>query len=774
MPPTLSLLDWITIKLGQPRGQRIVRFGLAALAAAWGAADYLANGSRAVGAYGLLVIALALAAWGLSVRGATTPAPELPSLSLGSGGAEVGRTADKALERETAARFLRGFRLPSALLVALVGQAMLIYAPKNAMLGAALLLVGALFFVAVVWADGLLGVPKLQTPAAEVTLNFRWWLLAVAVFAGAYGFYAAGDNTFRAGGVLAWIVSVAAWLASLWDWQRSPREWAALARQRLAASARAESLDVHLTRAALLFGLVLLVGAYFRFAQLDSLPPEMTSDHVEKLFDVNDLLNGKHTVFFERNTGREPLQFYFAAFLINVFNTGLTHLTLKLTSAIAGFLMLPIMYLLGRELEDRLFGLLAMLLTGISFWATAISRVGLRFPLTPLFAAAALLFVLRGVRRSSRNDFLLAGLFLGIGLYGYSTIRLVPVALAAALVWFWLWPQSGASRRQLAANTVLMFATTFVVFLPLYRYAIQPDNIFWYRSFSRLTNSEQAIAGSPLAIFLQNNWNALRMFNYLGDPVWVNGLPGKPVLDLITGALFVTGVVFLLLRQVLRRDRVAGALLLLIPLLLLPSTLSIAFPNENPSVVRGGAAIPVVMLIAAYPAWLLLRRLRQVWPAGRGAWIPILVMGALLGIAGLVNRDMYFFQYPQAYLRSGQNASEIGVVVHDFANSFGSYDRAWICLQPHWADTRAVGIYAGKVGWEQVMPPDQFTSLMGDPRPLLVILNPRGQECIAAMRADFPTGRLSVVHSARGADKDFLVYFVPGTDDLDESTLPQP
>jgi hypothetical protein len=421
-----------------------------------------------------------------------------------------------------------------------------------------------------------------------------------------------------------------------------------------------------------------------------------------------------------------------------------------------------------------LFGLLAMLIAGMSFWATAISRVGLRFPLTPFFTAAALLFVLRGVRRSSRNDFLLAGLFLGIGLYGYSTIRLVPVALAAAVAWFWLWPQSRASRWQLAANTVLMFATTFVVFLPLYRYAIAPGNIFWYRSFSRLTDSEQAIAGSPLAVFLQNNWNALRMFNYLGDPVWVNTLPGKPMLDFITGALFVTGVIFLLLRLVLRRDRVAGVLLVLIPFLLLPSTLSIAFPNENPSAVRAGAAIPVVMLIAAYPAWLLLKRLRQVWPSGRGAWVPVLVMGGLLGIAALVNRNMYFVQYPAQYLRSAQNASEIGTVVHDFANSFGSYDRAWICLHPYWADTRAVGIYAGKVGWEQVMPPGEFARLEGDPRPLLVVLNPQGAECIAAMRADFPTGRLSEVHSARGPDKDFYVYFVPGADNLDATTLPQP
>ena len=98
----------------------------------------------------------------------------------------------------------------------------------------------------------------------------------------------------------------------------------------------------------------------------------------------------------------------------------------------------------------------------------------------------------------------------------------------------------------------------------------------------------------------------------------------------------------------------------------------------------------------------------------------------------------------------------------------------WLNGRCNWADTRAVGIYAGDVGWEQVMQPDEFTKLQGDTRPLLVILNPRGKECIAAMRADFPTGKLSLVKSARGTDKDFLTYFVPGTTDLDENTLNYP
>jgi hypothetical protein len=766
-----SLLDWLRVKLGHPRNQRLFRFGLAVLAGAWGAYSLLFLGKQAVGGYFFLGLALGLLFWGLSVRGEAVAAPDMPGLSFGPRPRPGLPAITLAADRETFERLLAGLRLPSALILTIAGQAVLIYNPEGYRLGLLLLALGVAAFVGNLWYDHLFGLPRAQQALAESRLSFRWGLLGLSLVTGAFGFWDAHDNTFRLAGVVAWFISVAAWLASTWEWRTTPAEWFTGVRARLAPLLRAEGLNVRITRMAALAALVLVVGAYFRFAQLPTIPPEMTSDHIEKLFDVHDLVNGDNRIYFERNTGREPIQFYFAAFLVNVFNTGFTYLTLKITSSVAGFLMLPFIFLLGRELQDDRFGLLAMAMAAISFWATAISRVGLRFPLTPLFVAPVLLFLLRGIRRHSRNDFLLSGLFMGIGLYGYSTIRIVPVALLAVLVWFFIWPQPAATRRRLIANAILMFATTFIVFLPLYRYATSPNNIFWYRSISRLGSSEQPINGNPIVVFLQNNWNGLRMFNWLGDQVWVNTLPGKPALDTISGALFLCGVAFLLARLIVRRDRVAGALLLLVPSLILASTLSLAFPDENPSVVRAGAVIPVVFLIVAYPLWLLWQRLLQVWPGATGRLLGVVCLGGLVGGAALINSNMYFVQYPAQYIGSAQNASEIGAVVHDFATTVGSYDRAWICLHPYWADTRAVGIYAGDIGWEQVMPPEEFTKLQGDPRPLLVILNPRGKQCIAAMRADFPTGKLSLIRSARGTDRDFLAYFVPGTTDLDENTL---
>jgi hypothetical protein len=482
---------------------------------------------------------------------------------------------------------------------------------------------------------------------------------------------------------------------------------------------------------------------------------------------------GQHKVFFERNTGREPLQFYFAALIINLFQTGLTHLTLKLTGAIAGFLLLPVIYLLGKELEDESFGLIATALAGISFWATAISRVGLRFPLSPVFVAPTIFFLLRGLRRGTRNDFLLAGLFLGAGLYGYSTIRVLQLVVVAAVLWFALWDRSGRTWVGLVINTGMLFATAFVVFIPLFRYVTEPESNFWYRTLSRLSESEQAIQNPLGSTFFSNYWNAIRMFNWQGDQVWVNTIPNMPVLDFITAALFLLGVAFVLMRLIGRRDRVAGFLPIAILILMLPSTLSFAFPDENPSVVRMGGAIPFVFLIAAYPLWLLVQHVRVSFNPKVGAWAGLAVGVLVIAWAGSVNHNLYFTVYPEQYRLSAENASEIGAIIDDYAHSLGSYDTAYVRPFPHWVDTRAVGMYAGDFWRDFAIQKEQLADPATDPRSKLFILHEQDRETLDDLRRLYPAGKLSF-HRSAVLFHDFLIYFVPATEDFDINTLPVP
>jgi hypothetical protein len=783
-----SLLDWLIAKLGPPTRQRLLR-GLATLTCGlWGGYLLQTGESTGVG-WVWLVIAVGFGVWAVLVRGSALPPdaafPELDRLPSATAIAGGSPTATAARPKADFGRAFAIARYPSALFLAMLGQSVLTFSREAYWWGLAFYGFALVLFLGALGRDQLLG-GKHADGYTEASFSFRWrWFIAAGI-AGVLAFFGASGNQFREWGVLAWGVSVVTWLIAVLEEPSAldPRQWW----PRLVGWVRGlraqPALTLTFSRSVALFALVFTLGAYFRFAALDTIPVEMTSDHVEKLFDVNDVLNGQHPVFFERNTGREPLQFYFAALLDNLFHTGVTHLTLKLTGAIAGALLLPTVYCLGRDLEDERFGLLAMALTGISFWATAISRVGLRFPLYPVFVAPIVLFLLRGLRHGRRNDFIWAGFFLGAGLYGYSPIRVMPLVMLALIVWFALWPENWARLRVLFIHTTLMFFTAFVVFLPLYRYATSPDNLFWYRSLSRLSETEAALAKPLWQILFENQWNVLRMFNWQGDEVWVNTLPGQPVLDWISGALLILGLAFLLARLVARRDKVAGALLLVVPLLLLPSSLAVAFPQENPSVVRASGAIPIIFVIAAYPLWLLIKHWPRVWAERRGRLVGMGLIVALGGWGTLINHTMYFAQYPAQYLGPAQNASEIGGVVRDFVQTFYTtrdlngnvrydYTHAWVCLHPHWADTRAIGLYAGAVGWEQVLPPNELSKLQSDSNYQLIIVNPRGEECISALRAQFPNGRFRWVYSQRGADKDFMVFLVPSATEVATEAAPK-
>jgi len=777
-----SLLDWIKTKLSGMHFTRWLCVGLAAAAAGWGALlIFGSHGRDAALASVLFVLAIGLFVWSVSAKELAVPAPELPALTL-----SVGRRTAFRVGGGTLAA-IQDLLFPGSFLLAAVGQLILTDNRDHYIWGLGLYALALLAFGRVVWQKKLLGAGRAENVPAEVSLQVRWPLAAVALGAGIFTFAASGNDRFTSEGVLAWVVCLVSWLLAVWQADFSAL-WPRLV-ARVKSLAQADRFHLSLSSSLVALVVILGVGAYFRYAQLDAIPPEMTSDHVEKLLDVNDVLQGKYRVYFERNTGREPLQFYLAAFTLNVLGTGLTFLTLKIGTATAGFLMLPFMYLLGREIEDKRFGLLATLLAAISFWATAISRVGLRFPLSPLFVAPVLYFLVRGLRRGTRNDFLLAGLFLGIGLNGYSPFRVVAAAVLAAVVWFALWPHARGRRLGLWVNTGLLAVTAFILFIPLFRYTLQPDNLFWYRTDSRLageyTSSAPATLVASLWVFLQNQWNAIRMFNWLGDPVWVNTIPGRPVLDLISGGLLILGVAYILARLVLRRDWLAGLWLILIPVLMLPSTLSLAFPNENPSVVRTAGVMPVIFVLAAYPLWLLVKHWQVRWPGGRGKWAGVLAAGVVAAAAGAMNQQAYFVDYPAQYLGAAQNASEIGVVIHDFARTIGSYDTVYVRPYPYWVDTRAVGMYAQggtpspDFGREFAIQYADLAGLPGDPRPKLIILNRLDTQSrpdsdpptLPELRRLFPSGTLSLYHSKRPGH-DFLIFFVPGTQDLDASQLP--
>jgi hypothetical protein len=603
--------------------------------------------------------------------------------------------------------------------------------------------------------------------------------LAIVLALGAVAWLAFGGNRFTFTNVSLWLAALVLFASAFVEWPQVDL------RSSLRRFIQSPSVVLRVSPVLLALTGIVIVAAAFRFYELDRTPFGMVSDHAEKLLDVNDVLHGQFSIFFPRNTGREAFQFYLIAATVKLFDMQLGYIPMKLGTALFGVLTIPWIYLLGKELFDRRIGLLAAAFVAISLWAEVVARMGLRYPFTPAFAAPTLYFLVRGFKYNRRNDWLLCGLFLGLGLHTYTPFRIVPVLLVVLVA---LKLAFDLVRRRFGTRAVDRDATVpaaqeassltpsfwinaglagilaALVFLPLGRYAVDNPNLFWYRALTRSTGVEREVAGLPLVTFLENNKNALLMFNYRGDVSFITNVPGDRTVDAVTGALMVLGMAYVLWRLFRYRDRTSLYLLAMVFLLLFPTTSNTAFPIENPSVVRASGAIAVVFFFAALPLGLVASRL---WRALGGlpyfapyrmAAVAVLVAVPVL-FAARLNFDWYFGRYDTGYRAAVSNELEMGAVVRGFADSVGDLQHAYVIAAPFWIDVRLVGIAAGDVTWQNLLTENQIPTVKEDRNAKLFLVNQGDAASLDVLRQTFPEGSAHRYISKVG--RDFMVFLAP-------------
>ena len=645
-----------------------------------------------------------------------------------------------------------------ALLLALIGQNTFEPPPTTSPLGIAFYLAAFCMLGWAVW-RGEWNLASFK-PTSEITdpLNYHRTVLFASIVLSIWAFLLFRDNLFTGTNLTVWIIAIVLFIGAFWV-NGSGKKITSLA-----DFFKRESWSITFSRWTLFLIAATALVFFFRFYQTASVPPEPFSDHAEKILDVFEVSQGQTRIFFPRNTGREAFQMYWTLWVANIFRTGFSYLSLKLGTAILGFLTLPFIYLLGKEIGGPRVGLFAFILTGIGYWGNVISRVGLRFPLYPLFAAPTLFFLIRGLRSRNRNDFILAGLFLGLGLHGYSPMRIVPFVVVAAFMLYWLHAQSKGARKDLPLWLIILGLTSLVVFLPLLSYWTGHPTEFGFRAFSRLSGTEQALPGPAYEIFFSNVWKAFKMFNLDDGEIWVHSIPHRPALDVVSAALFALGVVLVLVRYARERHWLDLFLLVSIPLLQLPSTLSLAFPGENPALNRAGAAYIPAFVIGAMALDGLLTSF------GRGKMRSVLmwgVAGLLLFVSASQNYDLVFDQYAGSFKQGSWNSSDMGKVIRDFERDYDRTDTVWIVPYPHWVDTRLPAVWAGIPNRDMAMWRDNLATTLELTGPKLFLVkanidDPSGNdaETLIVLRALYPNGQQTLFDSDVSGH-DFWMYFVP-------------
>jgi Dolichyl-phosphate-mannose-protein mannosyltransferase len=595
-------------------------------------------------------------------------------------------------------------------------------------------------------------------------------ILAIASLLTGFGtFVLSGGNIYRPAGVFLWVISVVCWWFA-WSTIQSISEAAPVhehVKHAVSPMSRAAVLAIFLA--------ILALGAAFRYVDLSNNPREMNSDHAEKLLDIGDVLNGTPHIFFERNTGREPWQFYWTVLLIQLFNLPADFMALKVGTSLVSLLMLPAIYLFAREVFGIRTALIAMLLAAIASWGVITSRFGLRYPLAPCAVAWTMYFLVRGLKRNERNTMLAAGVWIGIGLQGYTAYRfMVVVVPLVTLTWIiWLLVQKRVTLAYHALiNGILAAVIAMLVLMPLLRYATERPELLFYRATTRLSSVEQPIKVNPAVIFADNLKNVLLMFNYTHDEVWVANLPDKPAMDEITGALLILGVFGSIALSVKERNAWPAIITTAGIFMLIPSALSLAFPRENPSVVRTGGALPMLIIACALIPGNLMNSIQLTLPGQEGDEISTMPSGiraltwvtviSLCALSIAVNYKRVFVDYPAQYCPLAQNASDIAREMKTWVSAGNSGENAWLVGYPYWVDARAVGVWIGDIHFPNTIGAsvglnDVATVNLHD-KPGWFALNVFDSESLQTLKTKYPNGHYQLIIGSQCIQKRFFVY----------------
>jgi hypothetical protein len=617
-----------------------------------------------------------------------------------------------------------------------------------------------------------------------VAITIVLWPLVAGPVGGGLGILTyrggAGDarGTLTQAGTFLWLVALALYVWALAD----PVAW----RRHDLARRFDRARVVRWTAVIGAVALVTLVAAAFRFHDLAGFPREMTSDHTEKLMDIRDILAGWRPVFLPGNAGREPLQFYWTALLVRL---GLpwTFETLKLGMAILSTLTIPLVYWAGREVagrraRGRVVALGAAAVLALLPWHLQVTRQSLRISLAALFGALALAMLLRALATGRRNDWLVTGLVMGVGIYGYTGFR--PMLLAAPVVvllrlahdaWAGRGRGVGFVSPTVVGHLAAAVGLAIILAAPMTRYALDRPDAFWYRTRTRMSGIERPLDNPPARQLAINIEHALLMFNRTSDSAWFSSPPGRPALETLGGALLVLGVVTALARG-RRGDWRSTALLVVLPVMLTSTIMSLAFPNENPSLGRAAGAIPATVLLAALPLgelWRWWRGVDRTRAGQRWGTVVFLVLctWVFVAMAGGA-RTRVFTEYRRAYDDGTHPTREGAAVIRAFQTLGGDVTHAYIVGWPYSWDYRAIGIQLGHPEWNNVLQgtEPQFGNAVkdaggqkGDPaRKLYLVGGSVAQANIAYLLELYP-GAVVTRHAGHVPDKDFYSVLVPGT-----------
>lgn len=348
--------------------------------------------------------------------------------------------------------------------------------------------------------------------------------------------------------VVLWILGIAAFSLAYLPWSEfshRPSHKLRLVLERALGVARPHRGELAAVAAILL--LAFLTRAY----DLSQIPRAFGGDEGEMGVSALDALYGRLINPFITGWMSMPTMYAYAQSL-SIRLLGPTVFGIRMYSVFLGTLSVLFTWLLVRELFGSQAALMSAVLLAVYAAHVHFSRTANPQIQDGLTIVASLYFLYKGLVSRTRFYFVVAGLVVGFGVYGYQGGRLFAPFLFLLLFLFWLTTNRRLITGNIANLASMLFAGVIVASPLLLFYSNQPS-AFTSRlaEVNILTNGYLALAAQssqgPAGFVIEQIRSSFLAFNLVPENTGFYGL-GAPMLDPLSAFFFVFGLTYCIWR----------------------------------------------------------------------------------------------------------------------------------------------------------------------------------------------------------------------------------
>lgn len=427
---------------------------------------------------------------------------------------------------------------------------------------------------------------------------------------------------------------------------------------------------------------VLAVAAAARWWRLEIQPHGYHFDEaMNALIGLQMLEDPAYTPIFGPPDAPLPTLYHYYN-LIALKLGGISAYATKWVPALAGTATVAVFYFLARRVVSRPVALAAALLLALMRWHINFSRINYVGILTPLFAASAGYFLLRGLETKNRWHMAWSGLSVSLGLYTYYASNLVPFVLGPYLALQLAWDREFLKRQW--RGLLVFLGVSLAVFAPLGIFALTEPQRFFVRN-SQVLIFNHVAPDQAAAAFWNNVKTTLLMFNYFGDCNGRHNLPETPMLDPVSGVLFGLGLAWSL-AHVHRPHAFLAVWWFLVALV--PGFLTIEAPQSYRCI---GAIVPVALIMALglERLWQAAKDLVRGTRLDRWLWVALPLLLAWIGVHNLTtyfgrqaSHVASWSEFNSAEAGMGWHLKALGPRTHAYISA-GSYNYPTIRFLAH-------------------------------------------------------------------------------------------